>query len=91
MSRLRRNTDVIWDVVDGITVLCETNSTRFFHLNATAALVWDACEDGTVDAITRRVSAAYPNEDYQRLTADVHACVEALRKAGLLQDGDGPE
>ena len=91
MSGVRRNIDVIWDVVDGTTVLCETNSVRFFHLNATAALVWDACEGGTVDTITRTVSAAYPNEDYQRLAADVHACLEAFQRAGLLQACDSPE
>jgi len=90
MSRLRRNRDVIWDVVDGTTVLCETTTVRFFHLNATAALVWNACEDSTVDIVARQVKAAYPDEDDRRLAADVHECVSALQKAGLLHIDDGP-
>ena len=89
MGTVRRSSYVIWDVVDEAMVLCETRSARFFHLNPTAALVWEACDESTLDGIARHVMAVYPNEDCQRLAADVHTFVHDLHRAGLLEiDGD---
>ena len=90
MDTIRRSSSVIWDVVDETMVLCETRFARFFHLNQTAALVWEACDESTLDGIARHVMAVYPNEDCQRLAADVHAFVHELHRAGLLEIESDP-
>ncbi len=84
MNTIRRNGQVFWDVVDGVMVLCDTDSTEFFHLNPTGALVWEACNGLSLDDVVGRLQAAYPNEDRERLTKDVAEMIRSLEKAGLV-------
>ena len=85
MNRIRRSPLVIWDVVDGQTVLCHTDSAEFFQLSPTGAFVWSACDDGTIETIVEFLQAIYPNEDRERLETDVQSFVLFLEKAGLVE------
>lgn len=55
-------------------------------LNATAALVWKALEEGLGrDAIAARMAQAY-DVDEERAAADVDALCVRLRDAGIAED-----
>lgn len=90
MNRISRNPLVIWDVVDGQTVLCHTDSAEFSQLNPTGALVWSVCEDVTIEDIVERLQAVYHNEDRERLAADVRSFILSLEEAGLLEIRNDP-
>jgi len=85
MSRIRRSPQVIWDVVDGVMVLCHTDSAEFFELNPTGAIVWSVCDENIIDDVVERLQEAYPSEDHERLTADVWDLIRSLQEAGLVQ------
>jgi hypothetical protein len=84
MSRVSRNPHVIWDVVDGQTILCDTDSAEFFELNPTGAAIWQACESSSVEELIKFLQAAYRDEAQERLCADVSGFVSSLKTAGLL-------
>jgi Tfp pilus assembly pilus retraction ATPase PilT len=87
MSMLRRNPQVIWDVVDGVMVLCHTASNAFFELNQTGALVWSMCDESAVEAIVEHLRGAYPHEDRDQVAIDVRNIILALEEARLLEVG----
>jgi hypothetical protein len=87
MRTIRHNPQVIWDVVDGVLVLCHTASNAFFELNQTGALVWRMCDGSAVEAIVERLRAAYPHEDRDQVTIDVGNIILALEEARLLEVG----
>jgi hypothetical protein len=70
---------VIWDVVDGVTVVCDTGTGEFFEMNATAGLIWTLCGDRyEVDGMVERVRTAYPNEEPGRIRRDVEEVLKLL-------------
>jgi hypothetical protein len=88
MSIPRHNPQVIWDVVDGVMVLCHTASNTFFELNQTGALVWSMCDGSAVAAVIERLRAAYPHEDRDQVAIDVRNIILALEEARLLEVGN---
>jgi hypothetical protein len=85
MNRIKRNPLVIYDEVDGETVLYHTDSAETFQLNPTGALVWRACDDSVIEVIVECLQAVYPKEDRERLAADVGNFIFSLEEAGLLE------
>jgi hypothetical protein len=84
---VRHNARVIWDVVDGATVLCDTETGELFEMNATAGLVWVTCADGSeVSDMVERVHAAYPKEEIGTIKRDVEEVLKTLKSHGLLED-----
>jgi hypothetical protein len=87
MRTIRHNPQVIWDVVDGVMVLCHTASNAFFELNQTGALVWRLCDGSAVEAVVERLRAAYPYEDRDQVALDIQTIILALEEARLVEVG----
>jgi len=85
VSKIRRDPQVIWDEVDGVLVLCHTDSAEFFELNPTGAVVWSVCEGRTTDEVVNQLREAYPNQEGQRLAVDVRSLIRSLEEAGLVE------
>ena len=85
MSQIRRSPQVIWDMIDGVMVLCHTESNEFFELNQTGAIVWSVCDERGLEDVVERIREAYPNEDHDRLTTDVRDLILSLEEASLLE------
>jgi len=71
--------------VDDELVLYDPRQGQGFVLNPTAARIWSLCDGSrTVAAVAAELAAAYALGDEQALS-DVCACLEDLRRAGLLR------
>jgi Coenzyme PQQ synthesis protein D (PqqD) len=89
VMKIRRNSQVIWDLVDGVTVLCNTDSVEYFHLNGTGAMVWDFCEDNTLGDTVKHLHYFFPDGDRDVVAAHVNEFLESLKAANLiLMEGD---
>jgi hypothetical protein len=88
MVRVIRAPGVFWDVVDGQTVVCDARSGELYRLNDTAAFLWEACDDASVESLTARLAAAFPDQDTERLATDVSHFVGAMRDKGLLMTAE---
>jgi hypothetical protein len=84
MMRVIRAPGVFWDVVDGQTVVCDVSSGKLYKLNDSAVFLWNACDDTSVESLTARLAAAFPDQDTERLTTDIHRFVGSMRDKGLL-------
>lgn len=82
--RLVRADGAFWDVVDGDMVVCAPESGELYRLNATGAYLWEACDGVAPDALSERLTAAFPEVDAERLAADTRRFVADLRDKGLL-------
>jgi len=81
---LRRSDEVIWDRVDGTTVLCHTGTVEFFRLNETGAFIWDLCDGLTMEDIITAVCTQYPTADRERIAVLVYDYVSTLNSEGLI-------
>lgn len=82
---IRRQDDVIWRPVDGRVVGLDLRSSRYFSLNASAALLWerlqhDVGREELVEGLVEEFGIAAVDAE-----RDVDAFVAELRTAGLLQ------
>jgi Coenzyme PQQ synthesis protein D (PqqD) len=82
---LARRPDVESAVLDGETVLYDAKAHMMHWLNASAAVVWAAC-DGTAgaDEIVRAIEADYPGQRSE-IEHDVRAIIERFRRLDLLR------
>lgn len=83
---MRRRDDVIWRPVEGQVVGLDLASSRYFSLNASASVLWEALADdvdraGLVDVLVRAF-AVRPDD----AAHDVDAFLDALRQSGLLSE-----
>ena len=77
----------MWDVVDGVTVVCDIESGEIFEMNPTAALIWTLCGDQYgVDGIIERVQRVYTNEEPNRIKRDVEETLKLLMSYGIIQN-----
>jgi Coenzyme PQQ synthesis protein D (PqqD) len=84
---VRHSPHVIWDVVDGVTVVCDTETGEIFEMNSTAGLIWTLCGDQHgVDGIAEQVRAAYPHEELGKIRRDVAEVLQLLMSHGIVQD-----
>jgi len=83
--KLFRSQDVFWGPVDGKMVICDGLDGKFFTLNNTAALLWDACEGASLDSLVARLATNFPGQDVNVLRADTMRFVERMRSKGLLK------
>jgi hypothetical protein len=81
---LRRNDAVIWDRVDGATLLCHTGRVEFFKINDTGALIWGLCDGRTAEEIIQALCRQYPNANGDVITGLVLDYLSALKKEELL-------
>lgn len=82
---LRRNEQVIWDVIDGTTALCHTEKVEFFRMNDTGAVIWELCNDCTMEELIEAVCVRYPTADRERLASLVRDYIPVLEKEGLIE------
>lgn len=82
--RIKRNPCVIWDVVDDVLVLCNTESTEFFHFNTTGALVWELCEEWPIDEAVKRVHQVYHEQEVDLIATHIHDFIRSLESSGLI-------
>lgn len=86
-NAVHRNEAVIWDVVDGKTTLCHTDTAEFFTINRTGAAIWELCDGRTVDALVAELGSRYPAEHADRVCALVRDYVADLERHGLVSTG----
>lgn len=82
--KVTRTAGVFWDVVDGRTVVCEAGSGELYRLNATAAHLWEMCDDTTVESLADRLTGAYPDHPVEGLAQDADRFVRDMCDKGLL-------
>lgn len=82
---LQRNEEVIWDRIDGATVLCHTGTVEFYRLNNTGAAIWDLCDGRTMEEVIAALCAQYPSAEGERMAALVRDYTPLLAKEGLLE------
>lgn len=82
--KVTRTAGVFWDVVDGRTVVCEPGSGELYRLNATAARLWETCDDTTVESLTDQLTGAYPDQPVDVLAHDADRFVLDMCDKGLL-------
>ena len=82
--KLFRAPDVFWDVVEGQTVVCASDSGKLYTLNDIAAFLWDGCDDTSLDLLTARLAAAFPDQDPAQLAIDIERFVNSMLDKGLL-------
>ncbi len=85
---ISHNPEVIWDRVDGTMWLCHTGTGQFFRLNAVAAVIWEACERSSMEAVVDYLQSIYPQEELSELATSVKDLVVSLEEANLLEVGD---
>ena len=85
---LRHHDAVISDRVDGIPMLCHTETAEFFQLNDTGGLIWDLSDGRTVPEIVEALCARYPGADGTRIAGLVQDYVLVLENQGLLRAAD---
>lgn len=88
--KVLRAPDIFWDTVDGQTVVCDVNSGELYKLNDIAAFLWDGCDNTSVETLTARLVAAFPDQDAERLTIDVSRFVSSLCDKNLLMTEEEP-
>ena len=71
---------------EGDAFLVHLDSGRFFGLNATGLIVWNALKDG--EDPHEAVAARWPRVDPEERRRDVDALVDALLRAGLATRSD---
>lgn len=85
MRKFHHNDEVIWDEVDGTTVLCHTRTGAFFRTNEVGRLIWEAAMGRSLDEVVRVVCEAYPGVNPDQVRSDVTDFLDELIKAGLLK------
>lgn len=83
--RVWRAPTAFWDVVDGQTVVCNSDDGELYHLNATGAYLWDGCDGATVGALVDRLRAAFPEPGREVLESDTRRFVGSMAEQGLLE------
>ena len=80
-----RSSDVIWEELDGETVLVEPRTNRTWLLNSTASFIWRNC-DGALrtDVLARRLTSASRRE-LDGISADIAAFCGSFEELGLLR------
>ena len=86
---MKRNPNVVWDVVDGVTVLCHTGSGDLFDLNVTAAFVWTTCERRSIQDLVEALREEYPDVSREILEADCRDLIASFEENDLLEDTGG--
>lgn len=83
-QQVSRNPEVIWDFVDGKTVLCDTTTTDIFELELTAGLIWQWCENVTLEVLITRVQDYFAADDAGVVEERTRAFVGRLKDMGLV-------
>ena len=83
--RVSRAPTALWDVVDGQTVVCNTDDGELYHLNPTGAYLWDVCDGATVGGLVDRLRAAFPEPGRAVLESDTRRFVASMAEQGLLE------
>jgi hypothetical protein len=82
---LQPSQDVIWDEIDGVVTLCNTETIDFFKLNEVAGFIWKACcSKCSRSDIIMGLGALYPGERLEKLVEETNTFLSALAEAGLL-------
>lgn len=82
--KIKRNPSVIWDVVDEVLVLCNTESNEFFNINKTGAVVWGLCEERPIDEAVKRVHEVYPEQEIEIIAEHVRDFIRSLEASGVI-------
>lgn len=85
MNNFVRNPQVIWDQVDGNTVLCRLDTGDFFDVDIVGSLIWEACDACTLNDIVEQVYERHPNSKKEQLRQEVKRFLLSLEEEGLLE------
>lgn len=88
MSKITHHPQVIWDQVDGKTVICHLDTAEFFYMNSISARVWQICNGCSVDNVVEHIYASSPQGDYEQLKLEIQQFILSLEAAGLVEQND---
>jgi hypothetical protein len=84
-TRFGHSETAIWDDIDGVLTLCNTETVEFFRLNEAGTLIWKACgETSPLGRIVEALAAVYSDEPAEKLEQEATVFLLALMDAGLL-------
>jgi len=89
-SRLRFDSRVAWQGIDGRVVLLELRGGKAIGLNPTASHIWPMLEDFDEDAIARSLVDAF-EVDFETARSDVHRFVDSCLRSSYLVPADKQE
>ena len=82
----RRRGDVIWRAVDDQVVGLDLQSSRYFSLNPSAAMLWDLLEQEMTAAELAEALTSYYGVEPEAAKKDVEALLAEMARSGLLLD-----
>ena len=82
---MRRHAEVIWRQVDGRVVGLDLRSSRYFSLNGSGAVLWEALEDDVAPEQLAEVLVGRYGIERSEADTDVAAFVKELSSNGLLE------
>ncbi len=89
-GQLRRRPGIEMREVDDDCFLADTDGAAIHHLNPVGKAVWTLLARPIgVDEITTVVASAFPDVERARIERDLAGLIAALRRKGLIEEGDG--
>jgi Coenzyme PQQ synthesis protein D (PqqD) len=85
MNNFVRNPQVIWDQVDGKTVLCHIDTGDFFYMDFVGKQIWEVCDLYTFDDLVEQIYTNYPRTDKEKLRREIQQFLHSLEEEGLLE------
>ncbi len=82
---MRRHEEVIWRQVDGRVVGLDLRSSRYFSLNGSAAVLWEALADDVAAEELAEMLVANYGIERRAADADVESFLAELSGNGLLE------
>lgn len=83
--------NVIWDVVDGKTVLCDKVSANMFELDETGTVIWYWSDGATAELVVKKVQMHYSAADPDVVEEQTLGFLKNLTDAGLLDLADAAD
>lgn len=88
MTQIKPSPDVLFRELGEELVLLDLNSSKYFSLNETGAVIWNLLEQGEDHgSIARQLSMKF-DVDEQKAMADVEDLLDRLCSAGLISKSD---
>ncbi len=81
-----RDSNLVWQEVDGEVIILDSKTSKYFRLNGTGAILWSMLETGAARAdMIKRLLDTFDVER-EVAAADVDAFLDALRTRRLLEN-----
>jgi len=87
MGVLRRSPNVLYDLLDERAVLIDAQGTELITLNRVGTVVWQALDgERSPVQIADELAGLFEDVDRRRISTDVEAFLDELRRLGLVAE-----